>query len=46
MAMSAGREAASGMEKGGDDASWANVDLNGPKMKKTHAVDSATINGR
>jgi hypothetical protein len=32
--MSAGGEAALGMGKGGDDASWANVNLTGPKNKK------------
>jgi hypothetical protein len=36
---------APGREKGGDDASWADVDLIGPKMKKIHAVDSAATNG-
>jgi hypothetical protein len=28
-----------------DDASWADVNLIGPKMKKIHTVDSAATNG-
>jgi hypothetical protein len=32
--MSAGGEAAPKREKGGDDASWADVNLTGPKNKK------------
>jgi hypothetical protein len=43
--MSAGGEAALGMGKGGDDASWANVNLTGPKNKKNNTVDSAATNG-
>jgi hypothetical protein len=39
--MSAGREAAPGSRKGGDDAN-----LNEPKMKKIHMVDSTGTNGR
>jgi hypothetical protein len=30
--------------KGGDDVSWADVNLTGPKMKKIHTVDSAGTN--
>jgi hypothetical protein len=33
-------------EKGGDDVSWADVNLIGPKMNKIHAVDSAATNRR
>jgi hypothetical protein len=29
----------------GDDVSWADVNLTGPKMKKINVVDSAAING-
>jgi hypothetical protein len=42
---STGGEAAPGRGKGGDDVSWADVNLNRPKIKKIHAVDSATTNG-
>jgi hypothetical protein len=34
MAMSAGGEVASGMEKGRDDTSWANGNLTGPKNEE------------
>jgi hypothetical protein len=34
-----------GGEKGGDDASWADANLPGPKNEKNHAIDSADING-
>jgi hypothetical protein len=32
--------------KGGDNVSWADMNLTRPKMKKMHAVDSAAINER
>jgi hypothetical protein len=32
--------------KGGDDASWADVNLTRLKMKKIYAVDSTGTNGR
>jgi hypothetical protein len=32
--------------KGGGDASWADVNPTGQKMKKIHVVDSVAINGR
>jgi hypothetical protein len=38
----AGGEAAPGREKGGDNASWANVDLT--RLKKMHVVDSIATN--
>jgi hypothetical protein len=44
MATSAGGEAALEREKGGDDASWADVNLIGPKIEKNHTIDSAVIN--
>jgi hypothetical protein len=43
--MSAGGEAALGMGKGGDNTSWANVNLTGQKNKKNNTVDSAATNG-
>jgi hypothetical protein len=43
--MSAGGEATP-KKRGWDDASWADTNLTGPKMKKIHAVDSVAINGR
>jgi hypothetical protein len=39
-------EAALGRKKGGDDASWVDVNLTRPKMKKMHVVDLAVSNGR
>jgi hypothetical protein len=42
---SAGGEAASGRGKGGDDTSWADVNLSRLKMKKIHIVNSAGTNG-
>jgi hypothetical protein len=33
-------------KKGGDDVSWADANLTGPKNKKKYEVDSASINGR
>jgi hypothetical protein len=44
--MSTGGEATPGRGKGGDDASCANVNLMGQKMKKNHVVNSTTSNGR
>jgi hypothetical protein len=41
---SAGGEAASGRGKGGDDTSWADVNLSRLKMKKIHIVNSAGTN--
>jgi hypothetical protein len=43
--MSTGVEPASGRAKGGDDASWAYMNLTKPKNKKIHDVDSAASNG-
>jgi hypothetical protein len=31
--------------KGGDNASWADADLTGPKINKNHVVDSVAIIG-
>jgi hypothetical protein len=42
----AGKEATPGRRKGGDDASWADVNLTSQKMKKIHAIVSAGTNGR
>jgi hypothetical protein len=42
---SAGGEAASGKEKGGDNVSWADANLTGLKMKKIHAVVLVATNG-
>jgi hypothetical protein len=39
-------EAALGRKNGGDDASWVDVNLTRPKMKKMHMVDLAVLNGR
>jgi hypothetical protein len=41
---STGGEAAPGREKGGDDVSWADVNRTELKIKKIHAVDSASTN--
>jgi hypothetical protein len=41
---SARGEAVPGRGKGGDDASWADVNLTGPK--KIHMVDSVDTNGQ
>jgi hypothetical protein len=38
-------EVAPGRGKGEDDASWADVNLTGPKMKKICVIDLAAING-
>jgi hypothetical protein len=46
VAMSTGGEVAPGREKGGDDASWIDVNLIEPKMKKIHVIDSAASNGQ
>jgi hypothetical protein len=43
---SAGGEAPPERENGGEDASWANTNLTGLKMKKIHAVNLVGINGR
>jgi hypothetical protein len=40
-----GGEATSGRGKEGDDASWADTNFTGPKMKKIHVIDSAATNG-
>jgi hypothetical protein len=32
--------------KGGDDVSWADANLTGPKNEKIHVVDSASTNRR
>jgi hypothetical protein len=32
-------------EKEGDNTSWTNTNLTGPKMKKIHVVDSVGTNG-
>jgi hypothetical protein len=44
MVTSAGGEAASEMKKGGDDASWTDVNLTYQKMKKIHAIDLVATN--
>jgi hypothetical protein len=41
---SVGGDATARRENGGDNASWADVSLTGPKMNKMHVVDSAAIN--
>jgi hypothetical protein len=46
VATSAGEEVAPGREKGGDDVSWADTNLTGPKIKNIYTVDSAATNGR
>jgi hypothetical protein len=38
-------EATLGREKGVDDASWADVNLTGPKNEKNHVIDSIATNG-
>jgi hypothetical protein len=43
---SPGGEVASGRRKGGDDVSWFDANLIGPKIKKIHVVDSIVINVR
>jgi hypothetical protein len=45
VATSIGGEATPGREKGGDDVSWADVNLIGPKIKKIHTVNSTASNG-
>jgi hypothetical protein len=40
------RRGGTGEEKGGDDASWADKNLSGPKIEKIHMVDSAATNGQ
>jgi hypothetical protein len=42
---SAEGEVAPGREKGGDNPSWADVILQGRKMKKIHVVDYVGTNG-
>jgi hypothetical protein len=39
-----GGEVALGKRKEGDDVSWADTNLIGPKIKKIHAADSVVIN--
>jgi hypothetical protein len=39
-------EVASKRGKEGDDVSWADVNLNGPKNKKIHVIDLVAINGQ
>jgi hypothetical protein len=44
---SARGEVAPGREKGGDDVSWADINLTGPKNeKKINMVDSVAKNGQ
>jgi hypothetical protein len=43
---STGGEVAVGRGKGGADASWADTNLSMKKLKKIHAVNSASINGQ
>jgi hypothetical protein len=35
-----------GREKGGDDTSWADMNLLGQKINKIHVINSADTNGR
>jgi hypothetical protein len=44
--MSARGEIASGKGNGGDDESWADVNLTRLKMKKIYVVNSAGTNGQ
>jgi hypothetical protein len=44
VATSAGGEVAPERGKGGDNASWADANLIGPKNEKIHVVDSTAIN--
>jgi hypothetical protein len=44
VATSAGGEVAPERGKGGDNASWADANLIGPKIEKIHVVDSTAIN--
>jgi hypothetical protein len=44
MTTSVGGKTVPGREKGGDDASWTDVNFTGPK--KIHTIDSATTNER
>jgi hypothetical protein len=46
VATSAGEEVAPERKKGGDDVSWADTNLTGPKMKNIYTVDSTATNGR
>jgi hypothetical protein len=46
MTTSAGGEAALSRGKGGNDASWDDTNLVGPKIKKIHAVHLAGTNER
>jgi hypothetical protein len=41
VAISVGGEASPERRKGGDDASWVDVNFTVPKNKKIHTVDSA-----
>jgi hypothetical protein len=41
---SAEGEAAAGRRKGGDNASWPDMNFTGLKMKKIHAIDLAATN--
>jgi hypothetical protein len=43
---STGGEAAPDKKNGGDDVSWADTNLTGPKIKKINAVNSPITNGR
>jgi hypothetical protein len=43
--MLAGGEAAPRRGKGGDDVSWADANLTGPKINKNNVVDSDGTNG-
>jgi hypothetical protein len=43
---SVGGEVTPGRGKGGDDANWADANLTRLKIKKIHAGDSASTNGR
>jgi hypothetical protein len=43
---STGGEAAPRRGKGGDNATWVDANLTGPKIKKIYAVDSVDTNGR
>jgi hypothetical protein len=46
LATFAGGEVPPGWEKGGDDASWDDVNFTESKNKKIHAVDSTVTNGQ
>jgi hypothetical protein len=44
--LSAGGEVTPKKGKRGDNASWADANFTGPKIKKIHGVDSVVTNGR